>query len=228
MQVIIKQIIKKTKMYLTNLKIDEKRDGFSYQELSNIANDIDEHYYSFEKKKLKADGTIKTRIIVPSRDLLKSIQKIVLKKILEKIELLSCVQGGVKGLCNIDNARLHLGKKYHLCTDIKDFFPSISHGIVFKMFRNRDFSTDIASLLTNLTTYKGKLPQGTPTSSYIANLIFYDIDIELLDFCEKHNIVYSRYVDDLVFSSQEHFQHKQEELLAISLYQYKQDITLSI
>jgi RNA-directed DNA polymerase len=189
--------------------------GYSFKELCSISDEIDRHYYAFEKKKIKSDGTIKIRKIEPSHALLKSIQSKILKNILEKIELLPCVQGGVKSKSNIDNARLHLGKKYHLCTDLKDFFPSVSHHKVFKMFRNRCFSNEIAGLLTKLTTFKGKLPQGTPTSTYIANLILYETDLALLEFCARNEIVYSRYVDDLVFSSQSDFKIIQDEIFNI-------------
>jgi RNA-directed DNA polymerase len=189
--------------------------GHSYKELCGISDEIDKHYYSFDKQKVKPDGTIKIRKIEPSHSLLKSIQSKILKTILEKIELLPCVQGGVKSKSNIDNARLHLGKKFHLCTDLKDFFPSVSHHKVFKMFRNRSFSNEIAGLFTKLTTYKGKLPQGTPTSTYIANLILYETDLALIEFCSKNEIIYSRYVDDLVFSSQNDFKNIQNEILNI-------------
>lgn len=72
----------------------------------------------------------------------------------------------------------------------------------------------ISHWLTNLTTWKYELPQGTPTSTHIANLVFLDTDL-LIDLCNKHNITYTRYVDDLTFSSQQDFQHLLTDILKI-------------
>ena len=189
--------------------------GFSINELEDIVYNIDSFYYNWEKKKQKADGTIKTRILYPSKGKLKQIQKQIAKKILSKIELLPNIHGGVVGKCNITNARPHLGKKFHLCTDIKEFFPSVKHRQVYQMFIDNDFSPKIASLLTKLTTYKRCLPQGTPTSTAIANLVFQKVDFEILKICSKNKITYSRFVDDLVFSSQNCFKDKQYQILSI-------------
>jgi RNA-directed DNA polymerase len=69
--------------------------------------------------------------------------------------------------------------------------------------------------LTIFTTWKYQLPQGTPTSSHIANLVFLDIDFHLLEFCIKHNIKYTRFVDDLTFSSQKDFKPFLNDILEI-------------
>ena len=59
------------------------------------------------------------------------------------------------------------------------------------------------------------MPQGTPTSTHIANLVFLDIDQKLISFCKENNITYSRYVDDLTFSSQQDFKDMLNKLLDI-------------
>ena len=55
-------------------------------------------------------------------------------------------------------------------------------------------------LLTYLCTYNGFLPQGAPTSAYISNLVMKYFDDELGSWCEKNNISYTRYSDDMTFS----------------------------
>ena len=67
--------------------------------------------------------------------------------------------------------------------------------------------------MTRFVTWKGELPQGTPTSTHIANIVFISIDNKLIDFCNKNNITYTRFVDDLTFSSQKDFQHLIPEIL---------------
>ena len=55
--------------------------------------------------------------------------------------------------------------------------------------------------MTLLTTYEGKLPIGAPTSPVISNFICHQLDTELIDFCKQNNLTFTRYADDLTFSS---------------------------
>jgi len=108
--------------------------------------------------------------------------------------------------CNIvANASQHVGKKNLLNIDLKDFFSSITAKRVKDLFRSNQFgfNEQISSALTLLTTFKGKLPTGAPTSPVISNFICYQLDTDLTGFCEIHHLLYSRYADDLTFSSDE-------------------------
>jgi RNA-directed DNA polymerase len=108
--------------------------------------------------------------------------------------------------CNIvANASPHVGKKYLLNMDLKDFFPGITAKRVKGLFQSSLFgyNDQISTSLTLLTTYHGKLPIGAPTSPVISNFICYQLDGDLITFSESHNLVYSRYADDLTFSSDE-------------------------
>lgn len=106
--------------------------------------------------------------------------------------------------CNIvANAQMHTQKKQVLNIDIKDFFPSINIKQVKNLFTSSLFQFDenIANALTFITTYQGKLPAGAPTSPAISNFICLQLDQQLREFCKNMNITYSRYADDLSFSS---------------------------
>lgn len=130
--------------------------------------------------------------------------------------------------CNIaENAKPHTGKKHLLNIDLKDFFPSISASRVKSVFSSSyfNFNEQIATALALLTTYEGKLPIGTPTSPVISNFVCIELDAALKEFCRKinnitfkpnnkplrkgkqfvlfetYNLTYSRYADDLTFSS---------------------------
>lgn len=110
----------------------------------------------------------------------------------------------LKGKCNIvENAKMHTGKKYVLNIDLKDFFPSISAGRVMEVFTSHffAFNEQIATALTLLTTYEGKLPTGAPTSPVISNFVCFPLDNDLRCFSASNGIIYSRYADDLTFSS---------------------------
>ena len=111
-------------------------------------------------------------------------------------------------ICAIaENAKPHVGKRQVLNIDIKDFFPTIRANQVKALFQSALFQFDehLASLLALLTTYKGTLPIGAPTSPAVANFICYQLDKELQGFCKENDLSFSRYADDLTFSSDTKF-----------------------
>jgi retron-type reverse transcriptase len=111
--------------------------------------------------------------------------------------------GFVKGRGIVQNARIHVGANYLLNVDVKDFFPSVRTEHVLKIFRSLGFPHEMSRVLSLLCTYEGCLPQGAPTSPYLANLVFEEIDEELVRISEKRSLKYSRYADDLTFSGSE-------------------------
>jgi RNA-directed DNA polymerase len=106
--------------------------------------------------------------------------------------------------CNIvENAKPHIGKKYILNIDLQDFFPSITSKQVKNIFNSHyfNFNEQVSNALTLLTTYKGKLPIGAPTSPVISNFICHQLDNDLKNFCISNQLTFTRYADDLTFSS---------------------------
>ncbi len=115
---------------------------------------------------------------------------------------------GESKMCNIvSNAQSHVGKKYVLNIDLKDFFSSITTKRVLDFFQSDlfNYTDNIAKSLTFLCTYKGFLPTGAPTSPVISNFICLEMDKELKTFCHEHQVNLSRYADDLTFSSNSEF-----------------------
>lgn len=155
------------------------------------------------------------RVINPPKEELKSIQKRINKYLIENIRMPEYAYGGIKHKDNIRNARYHKGQKYVFQTDLKDFFPYITHKHVYKMFVRVGFSPDVSSLLTKLTTYKGHLPQGAPTSTTIANLVFMPIGLALQALAEREGLRFTTFVDDLTLSSQTDFKHIVPEIIEI-------------
>ncbi|MDR1115262.1 MAG: reverse transcriptase family protein [Tannerella sp.] len=108
--------------------------------------------------------------------------------------------------CNIvANAEVHTGKKHMLNIDLKDFFPSIPARRIKKLFTSPifNFSEQIATALTLLTTYEAKLPTGAPTSPILSNFVCLELDADLRNFCRENQLQFTRYADDLTFSSNE-------------------------
>ena len=118
--------------------------------------------------------------------------------------------------CNIvENARNHIGKKHLLNLDLLDFFPGITARRVKELFLSEyfQFTDQLATALALLVTYQGKLPAGAPSSPVVSNLIFLAIDDELQDLSNKHHWKYSRYADDMSFSSDRPFENADMQLI---------------
>ena len=165
--------------------------------LYNITNNIDNNYE--EKIILKKSG--KKRFLTEPSSILKNIQRRILKNVLEERRLSSAITSYRKGYSLIDNAKIHINKKYILKLDIKNFFDNITFKKVYDVCFNEDFyPKKMGFLLANLCCYDNKLPQGAPTSGYISNLVLRNFDIEINNYCLINNISYSRYADDLTFS----------------------------
>ncbi|WP_127132981.1 reverse transcriptase family protein [Pseudoflavitalea rhizosphaerae] len=197
--------------------------GFNKSKITKLLDSIDASYSEWTESKQNNDGepkaywdgTIKTRTFRIPSQLLKEVQIRIKNNILDKIPLPDCVHGGVKGRSNITNAKKHQGNKYIFVTDLQEFYPNISMRRVFQLFSNLGYSPHISHWLTLLTTRKNELPQGSPASTSIANLIFLEADTELMKICKESNITYTRYIDDLTFSSQSDFGGLVDDILQI-------------
>lgn len=113
---------------------------------------------------------------------------------------LSCVHGFVPEKNIATNAAVHLSQKYVLNIDIENFFESISDIDVCKAFEQLGFIPTIAQKLAKISTYKGRLVAGFPTSPTIANIVCIDMDKALMTFCETNGLLYTRYADDISIS----------------------------
>ncbi len=119
--------------------------------------------------------------------------------------------GFVSGVTNDDdrrnvvtNAKKHLGQPWLLNVDLKDFFHSVTRDRVLRIFSGSPFSFkgELADLLSDLCTYNGRLPMGTPTSPVLSNLACRELDDLLQQFSANMLWAYTRYADDMSFSSQ--------------------------
>jgi len=111
---------------------------------------------------------------------------------------------GIQKTKNIyTNALQHLGNDYMLNADFKDFFHQITTKDVYNIFIGRLFNFDknTANTLAKICTYKGRLPMGAPTSPALSNLYSIGLDKDLNKWAILQNITYTRFVDDLSFSS---------------------------
>jgi hypothetical protein len=108
------------------------------------------------------------------------------------------------------NAQKHTGKRLVLNIDLKDFFESITFSRIVGFFsKNKLFILpfDIAILIAQIVTYRestskeGFLPQGSPCSPIISNLIGNILDVKMVKLAKEYKFTYTRYVDDLTLST---------------------------
>lgn len=157
--------------------------------------------YCYYEKKIPKKNNNERTLNVPNLSL-KVVQRWILKEILEKILVSDQAMAFVPHKNGLkESAEIHKKNIFILQMDITDFFGTITEKQVYKLFCNIGYSSKVAGILANLCTYDGYLPQGAVTSPYIANLVCYHMDARINGYCSRRDIVYTRYADDLAFSS---------------------------
>jgi RNA-directed DNA polymerase len=109
-----------------------------------------------------------------------------------------------KGFSIITNAKNHQKKRWVFNIDLQDFFPSINFGRVRGFFiKNKHFELNpkVATIIAQIACHNNELPQGSPCSPVISNFIGQPLDVRMANVAKKYNCFYSRYADDLTFST---------------------------
>ena len=164
--------------------------------LYNVSNNIDANYEEIIIHK-KTGGL---RFLNAPSKTLKSIQKRILKNVLEEKKTSNYSYAYIKGYSIIDNAKPHVNKSKIVKLDIKDFFDNINFNMVYNTcFNETLYPKKLGMLFTNLCTYNNSLPQGAPTSGYISNIVLRGFDEKIGLFCKNNEIEYTRYSDDMTF-----------------------------
>lgn len=177
--------------------------GVAPQHLFSLVARTDTSYIEITIPKKNGTGR---RISIPSLEL-KGIQRLILKLILQEIPSHACCYSYRKKYSVVAAATRLCGNKNVLKFDLLDFFPSISSKRVFGYFRSHGFTSKSSYIITELTTYRGALAQGAPTSPYISNIICFQLDKELDNLAKSWGVDYIRYSDDMYFFGSKHLNH---------------------
>lgn len=156
-----------------------------------------DNFYT-EKDIPKKNGGVR-KIAMPSYNL-KKIQRWILKNILYNIKVTEYSTGFIKGKSILHNAIPHINKEVVVNLDIKDFFPSICFRRIFLLFYNKGYTEEVSYSIAKLLTFKGTLPQGSPASPHISNIILRGLDYRIAGLSKKFNFSYTRYADDITVS----------------------------
>lgn len=133
-------------------------------------------------------------------------------------------KGFLPGKSVIDNASVHVGMNYIFNTDIKDFFPSINQARVWAVLQLKplNFTREAANIIAGLccmkvenedatgdgVKYRFVLPQGSPASPILTNIVCQKLDHRLQGLAKKFELNCTRYADDITFSSSHNIYQK--------------------
>lgn len=150
----------------------------------------------------------------------RKVNERITKLILSRIPINSSAYGFVQGKSYFDYLKPHISGYYFLRLDVRNFFHSISvpevKSLLADYFSNdkREAKYSALDIATTAVLHKTSktcpdvalrekeiLPIGFPSSPVISNILFRKIDILIQKYCENKNITYTRYADDLLFSS---------------------------
>ena len=170
------------------------------EEYENICTIVGYHEFEIDKK----DGVEKRRITAPDKRI-KEIQARVLF-LLQRVKRPEWLISGEKGKCYIDNGMKHIQSNYFLTIDIKKFYDNCEREYVFRFFKDKlMMAGDLAGICTDIVTYEGGIPTGCPTSQILAFYAYEDMFKEISGVASENGCVFSVYVDDMTFSSEEAF-----------------------
>ena len=175
----------------------EQDPGISAKTLYAVSNNLGKHYH---KAKLPKKNGGCRNLSVPD-EILKSIQKQIAEILLIHMPVSRYAKAYRFGSSTLRNAKHHVGKQVVLKLDILHFFDSILYSTVKdKVFPEEIYAEPLRILLTMLCYHKDALPQGAPSSPAITNIILYEFDELIGQWCREQGIAYTRYCDDMTFS----------------------------
>ena len=165
-------------------------------------------YVSFDLAK-RSGGT--RTISAPSADL-KLLQSRLATLLLDCIDEINKATGRKRNLSHgferkrsiMSNGARHRNRRYVLNIDLADFFGTINFGRVRGFFvKDKHFAMSAlaATVVAQIACHNNSLPQGSPCSPVISNLVATILDLRLVALASKHSCRYSRYADDITFST---------------------------
>lgn len=204
---------------INTLKKDELKDSFHPYTRKQLMwfRDPDHVFHRYRQFEIPKKSGGKRQISAPGSQSYKHMLRYV-SLILQSIYEPSVhTMGFVPGKSIVDNAKAHMGMNYVFNIDLKDFFPSINFFRIAARLRVRpfNFTREVANHIAGLCTmrieaedstqeekkYLYVLPQGSPASPVITNLMCEKLDFLLSGLAKRFGLIYTRYADDITFSS---------------------------
>jgi RNA-directed DNA polymerase len=165
--------------------------------INSLSGSRDELYETRQRR--KRNGELRV-LRLPNKDL-KWVQTRVLRDVLTKqFTFPNYVQGGIRGRSTRTHAELHVGCAVVVNIDLRNFFENITYEQIKNALNRLHLEEDLRDIITRIATLQDSLPQGAPTSPFLANLAALDLDEKLFKIGQRSGANYSRYIDDITFS----------------------------
>lgn len=184
-----------------------KRTPFSKYELELLIVTACARYKTHHIAKRHGRGT---REIAQPRSEVKYLQRLVVDLEMNHLHIHPASTAYRQGYSIVDHARPHAEGRYLLKMDFKDFFPSIGIGaIAHRLCAETDYSEVerwiLGRILTKFDSGSGRfhLAIGAPSSPLVSNFVLHEFDAAISEFCSGIGVRYTRYADDLAFSTME-------------------------
>lgn len=181
--------------------------SITISELYRYVNTAPHRYKTYNIRKRNGNGF---RQIAQPTPAIKIIQKEAIEKIIHELPIHESCMAYVINKSIKDNAELHMGNTYLLKMDFKDFFPSITPLDLMQHCKKYYSKLDEIDnfVIPKLFFWKPKgmglrLSIGAPSSPFISNTIMYDFDCLIFERTKSMGITYSRYADDLTFTTKQ-------------------------
>ncbi len=185
-----------------SLTIDELSSTLAIapKSLSTLARDTGFLY----RKAIIPKNRHKVRVLEIPEEGLKTLQRELLHKILDRIPTHPSLYGGPASSTK-KAVQMHINKPLVIALDIKDFFPSIKKYRVIRAIENIGIEAGVSKLLADLITYHNHVPQGAPTSACIGRIVLNNFAFELDQMLKGISPIaaFSIYVDDIIISGPE-------------------------
>jgi RNA-directed DNA polymerase len=216
-----------------------RRCGAPYSYLRRVIKRSIDPYHEFAIKRRAGKNP---RLISSPDPLLMNVQRWILARILDHVSPHPASYAYQTGKSIRMCAEQHVGARWLLKMDLHNFFHTIDERQVYRIFAELGYEPLLAFELARLCTRQaygafphptrfivrhqrnfaipgysthalGFVPQGAPTSGAIANLAVRPLDDSLAALASAHRLVYTRYADDIVFSSSGTFDRRAASLL---------------
>ena len=148
-----------------------------------------------------AKGAGKVRLITAPDRRLKILQSTLAPLLDQLYRVRNPVHGFVPARSVKTNAEAHAGRRFVVNLDLQDFFPTITENRVRGLLTSLSVDMRVAEMIARLCCVNSHLPQGAPTSPVLSNMICYRLDTDLLRIAKGARAIYTRYADDITFST---------------------------
>ncbi len=155
----------------------------------------------------KRGGRGRREIAQPTKEI-KFLQRLLISEELQRLPVHDAAVAYRTGQSILDHAQPHAAARYLLKLDFTNFFPSLTWGALeHRLSRDVSYSKVELWILSNLLCRRAKrtntfqLSIGAPSSPHISNYVLHEFDSRMTEFCATRKVRYTRYADDLAFST---------------------------